>query len=60
MKTKKPTPIQKLTIEAERYHRLAAGLAFDNLHNPDPRKEKLAREHAIRAETFRAAAKLIG
>jgi len=59
MKTEKTTPVQKLEIEANHYLALAQSLALKNLFRPDPANERLAREHALRAETYKAAAKLI-
>ena len=54
----------KLHSEAERYNLLAKNIALDLLLNPfipdAEKKKQLAREHALRAETYRTAATLIG
>jgi len=58
----KITPSLKLLGESTRYKMLASQLAYDALFGPvEAREEKqrLAHDHAIRAETYAAAARLI-
>lgn len=44
--------------EADRYHVLGLEQAKRNLFTPDPLTERLAREHFVRSEAWRNAAKL--
>ena len=47
-----------LNAEADRFHALGLEQAKRHLFTPDPLTERLAREHFVRAETYRTAAKL--
>ena len=47
-----------LNAEAARFRQHGLELAGTHLFKPDPQTERLARDHFIRAETYRAAAKL--
>lgn len=51
--------IDRLDAEANRYRDLAKDLALGTLIEPNPEKERKAREHLLRAETFKAAAALL-
>lgn len=55
-----PPIIASLHIEADRYTSKAKDLALSVLLNPEqPDKARLAREHLIRAETYKDAARLV-
>lgn len=67
MKTKptapKPNPAtltlpEMLAAEADRFRQHGLELAASHLFKPNAATERLAREHFVRAETYRAAAKL--
>lgn len=61
MKTKAPVELNldtQLNLEADRFHALGLEQAKRMLFQPDPLTERLAREHFVRAETYRTAAKL--
>ena len=60
IKLKTSLPLEQLLLEADRYHALGLEQAKKNLFKPDPSTERLAREHFIRAETFKTAAGLLG
>lgn len=52
--------IDNLHFESERFTRKAKDLALSVLLNPDqPDKVRLAREHLIRAETYKDAARIV-
>jgi hypothetical protein len=54
------TIIDNLHAEADRFTAKAKDLALSVLQNPDqPDKVRLAREHLIRAETYKDAARLV-
>lgn len=59
MKTPKEKTADTLTAEATHFREKAAELALSLLFKPDADKERLAREHLIRAETYKAAAKIV-
>ena len=61
MKTKPAVELNldtRLNLEADRFHALGLEQSRRHLFTPDPLTERLAREHFVRAETYRTAAKL--
>ena len=59
IKLKTSLPLEQLLAEADRYHTLGLEQAKKHMYRPDPLTERMARDHFIRAETYKAAAGLL-